>query len=134
MFSRDSFGRNPEHGRPASEQGLDPRGDPKVDQKLDQLFANYRAALPDEDTFGPNFMPRLWNRIEAQRSATRRLGLWSKAWMAAAAALSLFAGTLIYLDSPAFDNSYTDELDDDNAIESVAFMEVHFVERAGSPN
>ena len=36
--------------------------------KLDALFAEYRAAIPDPEA-SANFMPMLWQRIEARRSA-----------------------------------------------------------------
>lgn len=37
------------------------------DSKLDALFAQYRDAIPDQDS-GVNFMPELWRKIEARRS------------------------------------------------------------------
>jgi hypothetical protein len=37
------------------------------ERHLDQLFAQYRAACPDLET-GPDFMPKLWARIEGRKS------------------------------------------------------------------
>ena len=37
--------------------------------KLDALFTEYRAACPDPEP-GADFMPALWRRIEARRTAT----------------------------------------------------------------
>jgi len=37
------------------------------DRKLDDLFRDYRAACPDVDA-GPDFMPKLWQKIEVRHS------------------------------------------------------------------
>src|SRR5258708_38215085 len=59
------------------------------DAELDALWAEYRAAVPDPDA-GANFMPMLWQRIEARRLETtsvfRRV---ARACVMAAFALSL---------------------------------------------
>ena len=42
--------------------------DAGLNRKLDQVFAEYRAAFPDPDASAA-FMPGLWQRIESRRSA-----------------------------------------------------------------
>lgn len=37
-------------------------------ERLDNLWSEYRAACPDPEP-GADFMPKLWQRIEEQRSA-----------------------------------------------------------------
>jgi hypothetical protein len=38
----------------------------RMDDKLDGLWAEYRAAVPDPEA-SPDFMPGLWRRIETRR-------------------------------------------------------------------
>lgn len=41
----------------------------RMDDKLDALWVEYRAAVPDPDA-SPSFMPGLWQKIEARRAET----------------------------------------------------------------
>ena len=41
----------------------------RMKDRLDALWAEYREATPDTDA-GPNFMPHLWQKIEARRVET----------------------------------------------------------------
>jgi hypothetical protein len=41
----------------------------RMKDRLDALWAEYRDATPDLDA-GPNFMPQLWQKIEARRVET----------------------------------------------------------------
>src|SRR5580704_15279954 len=45
------------------DRGMDENGS---GQELDALFAEYRSAIPDVDG-GANFMPNLWQKIEARK-------------------------------------------------------------------
>jgi hypothetical protein len=45
------------------DRGMDENGS---ENKLDALFAEYRSAFPDTDG-GVNFIPNLWQKIEARR-------------------------------------------------------------------
>ncbi|MGA2600510.1 MAG: hypothetical protein ABSH09_26385 [Bryobacteraceae bacterium] len=65
----------------------------RLDQELDSLFAAYRDAVPDPDA-SPDFMPRLWGRIEAQRSFVYRLRRMAQIAVAAAAVACLLGGVL----------------------------------------
>jgi hypothetical protein len=65
----------------------------RLDQELNSLFAAYRNAIPDPEA-GPDFMPRLWGRIEAQRSFVYRLRRMAQIAVAAAAVACLLGGVL----------------------------------------
>ena len=41
----------------------------RMKDRLDALWAEYREATPNPDA-GPNFMPQLWQKIEARRVET----------------------------------------------------------------
>ncbi len=64
------------------------------DAELSQLFAEYRESLPDPDA-SPEFMPRLWEQIEARQASTRTLERWARALVTAAAAASLLMGVFL---------------------------------------
>ena len=60
----------------------------RTDRDLDNLFRAYRAACPDIEP-GPNFMPGVWQKIDARRTYSRTLKRWTGAFVTAAAALCL---------------------------------------------
>src|ERR1700689_199710 len=97
-----------------------PRMDNNGDGKLDALFAEYRNAIPDVDG-SVNFMPNLWQKIEARRnesvSVFRRL---AQACVLATAALTLAMAILIpHLKSePVYTATYVDVLDAAHSIDS----------------
>jgi hypothetical protein len=85
----------------------------RMDDKLDALWAEYRAALPDPDP-GAQFMPNLWRRIDDQRMATtsvfRRL---SQLFVVAAAALTLLMAAVViprFQSQQVYSASYIDVL------------------------
>jgi len=41
----------------------------RMKDRLDALWAEYREAVPDPEA-GPNFMPQMWQKIEARRVET----------------------------------------------------------------
>jgi hypothetical protein len=92
----------------------DPNG-----SKLDGLFAAYRDACPDPET-GPDFMPKLWSKIEARRVETttsifKRL---AQVCMAATAALVILSAMLTppsQEDEILFSSTYTEVLAADHA-------------------
>jgi len=88
------------------------RMDP-IDDRLEGLWAEYRGACPDSDP-APDFMPRLWQRIEKRRSDSasvfRRL---AQACAATALALALVIGAVLipHVQMDAFfAGTYADEL------------------------
>jgi hypothetical protein len=63
--------------------------------KLDALFAEYRAACPDPEP-GADFMPGLWRRIEARRVATVSVFRhWAQVCVMASVALTLLIGAVL---------------------------------------
>jgi len=73
------------------------------DERLDNLFRAYRDACPTPEA-GANFMPELWQRIEARQTVAFSFGRMASAFVTAALALSLALG--IYLTRPAVNSSY----------------------------
>jgi anti-sigma factor RsiW len=66
----------------------------RLDQELNSLFAAYRDATPDPEA-SAQFMPRLWEKIEAKRSFVFRLRRISQLAVAAALAACLLGGFLV---------------------------------------
>lgn len=77
------------------------RGD---EEKLDALFQAYRLACPDLEA-SANFMPDLWQRIEARQSFAFSFRRLANALVPVAVALSLALG--IYAYTPRHTASYT---------------------------
>ncbi len=65
-------------------------------RELDALFRAYRAAFPDPDP-SANFMPELWQRIEERQRSVFFLGRWARAFVTAAAVLSLAMAAYLYI-------------------------------------
>jgi hypothetical protein len=67
----------------------------RMKDRLDALWAQYREATPDPEA-GPDFMPKLWHRIEARRVETtsvfRRL---AQICVTATVALALIMGAVL---------------------------------------
>lgn len=67
----------------------------RMKDRLDALWVAYRDATPDPDA-GPNFMPQLWQKIEARRVETtsvfRRL---AQICVMASVALALVIGAVL---------------------------------------
>ncbi len=82
-----------------------------MDRKLDELFAAYRDSFVEADGTA-NFMPRLWERIEARRSFSWRLWRMSRVGVAAAAALCLAFAAFVAIPTHSTDpaGSYVDML------------------------
>lgn len=59
-----------------------------LEQELDRLFKAYREACAAPEA-RPDFMPRLWARIESARDWTGRLRNWANRLAVAAAAASV---------------------------------------------
>lgn len=76
------------------------RGD---EDRLDALFQAYRNACPDREA-SANFMPELWQRIEARQSFAFSFRRLANALVPVAVALSLALG--IYAYSPRHTSNY----------------------------
>jgi hypothetical protein len=87
--------------------------DNSMDAKLDALWLEYRSAVPDPDA-SVNFMPNLWQKIEARRientSVFRRM---AQACVMATVALTLVIVVLIprIQREPVYTATYVDVLD-----------------------
>ena len=86
----------------------------RMDDRLKSLLGEYREACPDPEP-GPNFMPQLWQRIEAHRgvSASRLLRRWAEAWLVATVALAVLIGVFLvphFQEPPVIHASYVDAL------------------------
>ena len=75
-----------------------------AEERLDALFRAYREACPDPDA-SPNFMPQLWQRIEARQTFTFSLRRMAGGFATAALALSLALG--VYMAIPRNSQSYS---------------------------
>ncbi|MFZ5926570.1 MAG: hypothetical protein ACOYX1_03885 [Acidobacteriota bacterium] len=60
----------------------------RLEQELDRLFAAYRDACEAPEP-APDFVPRLWARIEATQSWPERFWMWANRLALAAAAASV---------------------------------------------
>ncbi len=82
--------------------------------KLDELFAAYRAALPDRDP-SAGFMPELWRRIDHQRKPSLSFGRFARAYVTAALALCFVITAVTWPPSMnvVYTATYVDVLDDD---------------------
>lgn len=76
------------------------RGD---DEKLDALFQAYRRSCPTPEA-SANFMPNLWQRIEARQSFSFSFRRVANALVTAAVALSIALG--VYMSFPHATSNY----------------------------
>jgi len=96
--------------------------DPMHDEPLDQLFRAYREACPTPEPRA-DFMPRLWQKIEARQTFTFSFRRMANALVTAAMAASVALGIYMALPHGAPPNvsygaSYVEALADANAIET----------------
>lgn len=95
------------------------------DVRLNNLFENYRAACPDVEP-GANFMPNVWNKIEARRSFRWVFERMARTVVTVSAAICLLLLVLnfatssqAYLLAP----TYMDALMADHTVEKVYYTE-----------
>jgi len=99
----------------------------EANERLDRLFAAYRAAVPDPEPT-PHFMPELWRKIEARRSFVVRVKHLTQIFVAAAAAICLLLAMV--LSTPVTDRAitggnYVDVLADAQPAENLAALGIH---------
>jgi hypothetical protein len=89
------------------------------DERLDALFREFATACPDRDP-SANFMPKLWQQIEARQTYTFSFRRMANALVTAAVALSLVLGAYMALPhSNAYaGQSYIEALADANALDA----------------
>jgi len=88
------------------------RGD--QDAELDALLHAYRDAIPDPDP-SANFMPELWRRIEERQRSLFFLGRWARAFVTAAAVLTLAMAAYLYIP-----RSHTSTFSAESYVEALA--------------
>ena len=97
-----------------------------IDERLDRLFLEYRDAC-DAPEVNANFMPALWQKIEARQSSSwvfRKVSGWFVAASAAASAvlaIALFATSSI--PNAVSAETYVDALAADHAAEYALYTE-----------
>ena len=105
-----------------------------MESRLDALLASYREACPDPEV-APDFMPRLWQKIEARRSSALSLRKWTQAFVTAAAAICLLFGILLTTSnspmSPVYDSTYLEVLAADQAAGIYPDIELVSVDNGG---
>ncbi len=105
------------------------------DRQLDELFAAYKGACPAPD-LSAEFMPGLWDRIDASRSFTVALRRWAGAFVAAAAvvciAMVFYFAAYQPVVSPVYTTTYVDTLGNGEPFETLAYAEVVSYEPAAS--
>ncbi len=104
------------------------------DERLNRLFLEYRAACPDVEA-GANFMPTLWQRIEARRNPMLQWVTLSRRALAGALALCLVlsVGVATALTSSQFyQSTYVEMLDDNETPEDIAAMHPVSFENTGN--
>jgi len=87
------------------------------DERLDALFHAFREACPAPEA-SPNFMPDLWQKIEARQSPSFWFGRMASAFVTAALAASLALG--IYLALPANSSYYAPSYYAQSYVEALA--------------
>jgi len=92
----------------------------KLPAELESLFAAYRTALPEVDA-SPDFMPRLWERIDGRQRVTYSFSRLARGIVTVAAGLCLFLSSSMW-STPQISTSkagtYVDVLADDSSDDS----------------
>jgi hypothetical protein len=98
------------------------------EERLDALFAAYRAACPEPEP-GPNFMPQLWQRIEARQSFSFFFGRMASGFVTAAVAVTLAMAVYLYMPRSTtafYSESYVEALAAGHAGENDLYEPVRF--------
>jgi hypothetical protein len=97
----------------------------ELDRGLARLFAEYRDALPDPEP-SANFMPRVWERIEARQRQAIGFRRTARALITAAAALSFAMGAWIVNEprSTYYQNNYLELLAASDSTDGISDMEI----------
>jgi len=102
------------------------------DARLDSLFRRYRAACPDVEP-SANFIPALWQKIEARHSFWFLFGKLGRNAVTASAALCLLLLILNLASTPPLTGSYADALMTDGSAEQTYFTEAIRSAPSGDP-
>jgi hypothetical protein len=98
-----------------------------LERELDSLMAAYRDACQAPEA-SPEFMPKLWARIDARQSSFGFLKRWTEGFVAAAAAACLMAVLMQVApdDNKAvvYQSTYLEALTQDSTPENSIFVDV----------
>lgn len=97
--------------------------DGATEKRLLTLFAAYRDACPDPEP-NPDFMPRLWQRIDANRSIAFRFKRVAQGIITAAAAAALAMGAYLAVPQPPTPPSYLELLAAGQPPDNIADAEI----------
>jgi len=101
------------------------------EKRLDALFQAYRQAYPDPEA-GGNFMPQLWQKIEARERSSTVFVRLARNLVTAALALSsilALAVTVSHSRATALPNeTYVEVLEEDQARQNLDYFEPVHVE------
>ncbi len=105
--------------------------------RLSPLFRQYRESCPEVEP-GPEFMPRMWERIDARRSLGWKLRIYTRGIATAALTVCLALAAMLYIPTyyrgGVYDRTYLEALEDDQAPEALAYSDVlHIENHAGAP-
>jgi len=105
----------------------------ELNRQLDALFTAYREACAAPEA-SPDFMPGLWQQIEARRSASYVFRRWTQALVTAAAAICLLLG-LLQSYAPAratfYTETYIEALQGASASDAPTYVEAQWLEDGG---
>jgi hypothetical protein len=90
------------------------------DERLDALFREFAKACPDRDP-SANFMPKLWQQIEARQTNTFSFRRMANALVTAAVAFSIVLGAYMSIPrstSGYMPQTYIEALADANALDA----------------
>lgn len=98
-----------------------------LERELDSLLAAYRDACPGPEA-SPEFMPKLWARIDARQSSFGFLKRWTEGFVAAAAAACLMVFLLQVApddsQTAVYQSTYLEALTQDSTPENSIFLDV----------
>ncbi len=92
------------------------------ERSLDELFDRYRLACPEVEA-GPNFMPSLWQKIEARHGFWFTFVRFGRGALTASAALCLLLLVLNLSSTPQVMASYTDAILAESSAEQTYYTE-----------
>jgi len=100
----------------------DERFEASEERSLDELFERYRLACPEINA-GPNFMPVLWQKIEARHGFWFTFVRFGRGALTASAALCLLLVVLNLASTPQVMASYTDAILAESSAEQTYYTE-----------
>jgi hypothetical protein len=100
------------------------------ESRLDEVFAAYRAAIPDPEP-SADFMPELWRRIEMRRRPAYSLRRFARGFVTAAFALCFGMAVLSWSPSNSSNASSTTYVDVLNSLDDEQQQEVELIAGVG---